>query len=197
MEFTVWDIQNIGAERLRQWFAEFPPAQQQKILQLRRTESRVSRLCAHRLALEMLSRRTGLSMDALAIEADALGKPQVANADIQFNISHSGDFAACAVDDRPVGIDIEALRLVRPALLSRVCCRAEQSYAAPAGTPDALRFFEVWTAKEALLKYRGTGICGDLREVCVVQDGQLHVEGLALLTQHTADYVVTVIHECG
>lgn len=195
MEFTVWDIQNIGAERLRQWFAEFPPAQQQKILELRRTESRVSRLCAHRLALEMLSAAAGLPMAALVIEADPLGKPQVKNAPLHFNLSHSGDFVACAVDARPVGVDIEVIRPVRTALAARVCCPEELDYAAPGGTLDPVRFFALWTAKEALLKYRGTGIRGDLREVCVVQKGRLHLEALELLSSHTGAYALSVVSE--
>ena len=195
MEFTVWDIQNIGAERLRQWFAEFPPAQQQKILELRRTESRVSRLCAHRLALEMLSAAAGLPMAALVIEADPLGKPQVKNAPLHFNVSHSGDFVACAVDARPVGVDIEVIRPVRPALAVRVCGPEELAYAAPGGDLDTVHFFEIWTAKEALLKYRGTGIRGDLREVRVVQEGKLHIEGLHLLSQCCDAYVLSIVSE--
>lgn len=195
MEFTVWDIQKISAERLRQWFGAFSPAQQQEVLALRRTESRVSRLCAHRLALEMLSRQSGLPMAQLAIAADTLGKPQVMDVPLQFNISHSGNFVACAVDGRPVGVDIEVLRPVRPALAARVCCPEELDYAAPGGELDPARFFEVWTAKEALLKYRGTGIRGDLRAVRVVREGHLHVAGLRLLTRRTGDYVLSIVSE--
>ena len=193
MEFRIWDLQQIDAARLRQWFNEFSPAQQQEILSLRRTESRVSRLCAHRLALEMLSRESGLPMAALVIETDPLGKPQVKNAPLHFNVSHSGDFVVCAVDAQPVGVDIEVIHPVRPVLAARVCCPEELAYAAPGGDLDPVRFFEIWTAKEALLKYRGTGIRGDLREVCVVRNGRLHTEGLALLSQCTGDYVLSVV----
>ena len=76
---------------------------------------------------------------------------------LYLSISHSRGLAACAVADRPVGLDVE---LVRPAprRVWEHLSPEERSHAA-----DDAAFFRLWTAKEALLKCRG-GQFGQLRE---------------------------------
>ena len=36
------------------------------------------------------------------------GKPELVGSGIFFNLSHSGNYAACAVSDSPIGLDIQA-----------------------------------------------------------------------------------------
>ena len=86
---------------------------------------------------------------------DAQGKPMTDG--LYLSISHSRELAACAVADRPVGLDVE---LVRPAprRVWEHLSPEERIYAA-----DDAAFFRLWTAKEALLKCRG-GQFGQLRE---------------------------------
>ena len=111
----------------------------------------------------------------LSLEVDKLkegmktgehGKPYLCDYEnIHFNISHSGSLAACAVSDKPVGIDVQIMRLVRKALARKVCTRRELSYLKDAEgfgellTGRALvRFYRVWCSKEAYFKWLGTGI---------------------------------------
>ena len=114
---------------------------------------------------------------------------------IHFSISHTKNAILVAIADAPIGVDIEAFRSPSAALIARTMNATEQaaiaaSAAAAAsaasaataaileppgtasgpgtpqasGTPEAL-FSAIWTRKEAVLKLRGTGIEGDLREV--------------------------------
>ena len=54
------------------------------------------------------------------------GKPYLKNVpDLHFSLSHSGHYAVCVFDHRPVGVDIEQLRPVSGALLQKVCTEAE------------------------------------------------------------------------
>lgn len=118
------------------------------------------------------------------------GKPYLAamprNAEIHFSISHSGLFWACAVADSPVGLDLEDVE-EREARKARRAGRAEErgrdhafwcrqiarrfftpQEIAFAGSQEA--FYEIWTCKEAYVKYKGTGISEGLSTFSVVDD---------------------------
>ena len=115
------------------------------------------------------------------------GKPfLLARPDIHFSISHTKNAILVAIADAPIGVDIEAFRSPSAALIARTMNATEQAAIAASaataasaasaatleppgtaygpGTPEAL-FSAIWTRKEAVLKLRGTGIEGDLREV--------------------------------
>jgi 4'-phosphopantetheinyl transferase len=69
-----------------------------------------------------------------------------------FSISHCKEGIAVAIDDQPIGIDIEAIRPVNNDLIERVMNEEER-----VGMNDRL-FTRLWTQKEAVLKAEGTGI---------------------------------------
>ena len=67
-----------------------------------------------------------------------------------FSISHSGSFVACAIDSRPVGIDIEAYRNIPDTLAKRICTEEELLFIFEKSDKiNYKKFFSVWTAKEA------------------------------------------------
>ncbi|MBA2695867.1 MAG: 4'-phosphopantetheinyl transferase superfamily protein [Actinobacteria bacterium] len=95
------------------------------------------------------------------------GRP-VAGAGIDVGLSHSGGWIAAATTRSGcVGVDIEAPRPVSPALARR--CLADSELAwwedAPPGRARALRFLQLWTAKEAYLKATGAGLSTDPRDL--------------------------------
>ena len=89
------------------------------------------------------------------------GKPYIEGGTC-FSISHSGKLAAIAVDEVPVGLDVEQLPdESRLKLADRFYHPGEQEYVAAAD--DKRRAFcEIWTRKEAYLKMTGEGISTDL-----------------------------------
>ena len=96
------------------------------------------------------------------------GKPYCADLpDVHFNISHSGDYAVCAVASAPVGCDIERIVPYRLRVAER--CFAPEELAALNVLPDeAARtelFFRFWTLKESFLKCVGCGITEPLSSV--------------------------------
>ena len=125
---------------------------------------------------------------------DGNGKPVLQNSALHFNLSHSGDFVACAVYDSPVGIDIEALRDISPTALKRICTAQEQAYICADNSFDSARFLQVWTAKEAYLKYLGCGLRGDMRKIEVVRCGVPTLESRFLHTALTAEYALSVVY---
>jgi 4'-phosphopantetheinyl transferase len=103
----------------------------------------------------------------------AHGKPvlaaPLAASGIEFNLSHSHEMALIGVArGKPVGIDVE---FVRPDFAFDEMARrffTAKEVAALDSLPQPLRqeaFFKFWTAKEAYLKAKGTGLTGKLDEV--------------------------------
>lgn len=84
---------------------------------------------------------------------------------LEFNISHTADWVACvATRGVSVGIDVEAVGRVSPAILRRVASSAEVALAGA----TALGATHLWTRKEAVVKAAG-GTVSDAREVTVSQ----------------------------
>ena len=86
------------------------------------------------------------------------GKPYLANGPY-FSISHCKEGIAVAIDDAPIGIDIEAIRHANEDLIERTMNEEEKRLIANSQQPIADReFTRFWTQKEAIVKAEGTGI---------------------------------------
>ena len=85
------------------------------------------------------------------------GKPTVQDAPF-FNLSHSGNFVMLAVNNTPIGCDIEQLH--KAILTKHVFHPNELAKLSsfPEGDTRNFEFLRLWTAKEAFLKALGTGI---------------------------------------
>lgn len=88
------------------------------------------------------------------------GKPYIPGAPF-FSISHCKEGIAVAVNDKPIGIDIEAIRHADDALIERTMNETERRLIVNGERANGERLFtRLWTQKEAILKCRGTGIEG-------------------------------------
>lgn len=90
---------------------------------------------------------------------------------VQFSVSHSGRYWACAVCTQAVGLDVQKIESrMRNDIASRFFHPDEADYTAKMGVEA---FFDVWTAKESYVKYTGEGIGGRFSRFSVVADGRL------------------------
>ena len=109
------------------------------------------------LARSEICRTTGLANKQLEFSTNGYGKPfLVNNSHIHFNISHAGDFIACALADEPVGIDVELIKSVDLKIAKRFFAPDETAYIA--ANDHILHFYEVWTKKESRIKLEGKGL---------------------------------------
>lgn len=111
------------------------------------------------------------------------GKPYISGGP-EFSISHCKHGIAVAVDERPIGIDIESIRKADEALVERTMNEAEREQI----HSDA-DFIRLWTQKEAYLKYVGTGIVNDLHHVLD------KTEGVTIKTTIKEKYIYTICYE--
>ena len=101
--------------------------------------------------------------EGVHIDRDEHGKPHVAGAELEFNVSHTGDALLLGLNRRvALGVDLEAVRRK-----TRAVTELARRYFSPAeaealeALPENLRriaFLRLWCAKEAALKAHGRGI---------------------------------------
>lgn len=85
------------------------------------------------------------------------GKPFFPDGRFEFSISHTRTIAALAVSDRPVGVDAETFRPVRPGVARRSMNAEELAWIA-ARPEENEALLTLWTCKEALVKRSGQGL---------------------------------------
>ena len=101
---------------------------------------------------------------------------------VDFSISHCKEGIAVALDNHPIGVDIESFREFSDSLLQKTMNEEEISSIRTANDPSIV-FIRLWTQKEALLKMLGTGIVDELPDV------------LDWLPQHPSCQMRTVVSE--
>jgi len=108
------------------------------------------------LLLARTLRNMGLNPSEITVGKDKNGRPRIeGEGRIDFSISHSGRFVACAVsDEERVGVDIE--KISRDSNYLKIADRF-LSEAERKEVKNADDFARMWTRKEAYYKYLGSG----------------------------------------
>lgn len=134
------------------------------------------------------------------------GKPYFKNLPLEFSLSNSGDMWACAISEKPCGIDLQiekenaryneiAKRFYKPIEFEYVKRFGEQA------------FFQIWTRHEAYGKMMGEGFWGDIPElvdeelILIEKIGEYNIseveidEGIycALCTADSAPYPIILL----
>lgn len=99
-------------------------------------------------------RLTGEAMPEIKIKPG--GKPYWEGSRWHLGLCHTRQAVFCAISDGTVGLDAEKIRPVSPATVSRVLSPEELRQFD--GSDEA--FMQLWTLKEAYVKYTGTGLQG-------------------------------------
>ena len=87
------------------------------------------------------------------------GKPFAGVQNVHFNISHSGDWVVCVIDDEENGIDIQKKDRVDIDLAKRFFLTEE--YLALKSQSESQKsdmFYDLWTLKESYIKITGKGL---------------------------------------
>jgi len=123
-----------------------------------------------RKALQMYAEAFDINIDDLPLQKTANGKPYLEGMPLHFSISHTRMLWGCLISSQEVGLDIQEKRNVNfSKLANRFFLEEEIKFVNDNGMDG---FFDVWTRKEACIKYDGTGL-RDLKSFCVVKNGEL------------------------
>jgi 4'-phosphopantetheinyl transferase len=119
-------------------------------------------IAAHGCLRDVLARYLHCRPEQLRFTVNDYGKPALNDHKLEFNLSHSDDFALVAITrEHKVGVDLER---IRPGISSDVIAQQYFSKAEVAELENlALKqrefaFFLCWTRKEAYIKAQGLGL---------------------------------------
>lgn len=141
-------------------------SEQRRLQALRFKYERGQRTCvlAYLLLKRALREEYGITENPV-FEYGEHGKPQiVGHPEIHFNLSHCREAVACAVSNRPIGIDVESVREFKESLV-RYTMNADEIGEILSSERPEVSFIRLWTMKEARLKLTGEGITNDLKTV--------------------------------
>lgn len=141
-------------------------AEQQRAARYISLAARHQFVCSRAIVREIIGRYVGREPADLVFSAQPGGRPFLKGQQLDFNLSHSGDWLVLAIGQGcRFGVDIESYCPSSPheAIVGQHFSRAEQEQwrsAAPDGRAKV--FARIWTRKEAALKAVGIGIIDDL-----------------------------------
>ena len=134
-------------------------------------------VCARTILREILGRYVGREPADLVFAAQAGGRPYLEGQQLDFNLSHSGDWLVLAIGHGcRVGVDIEGYCPSEPheAIVDQHFSRLEQEqWRSTAPDGRAKVFARIWTRKEAALKAVGIGIIDELAMLDTTGDTSL------------------------
>jgi 4'-phosphopantetheinyl transferase len=119
-------------------------------------------IAAHGCLRNILARYLRCEPGQLSFSTNEYGKPVLEERELEFNLSHSSDFALIAVSrGHKVGVDVERVRqdIELESIASRFFSQNEVAEMMVL-SPDrrAIAFFNCWTRKEAYIKAHGLGL---------------------------------------
>lgn len=153
------------------------PERKKRIERMNNKEAVRKQILSGAFLLYCLGKTADVPVRDINLLYNSHGKPYLKNAEIYFNLSHSGDYAVAAVSDSDIGIDVEHLRTKRLNVAKRCFCKEEYEYILSAGSEQDqnIRFLEYWTMKEAFVKCCGAGLSIPLNCFQIIDRGSMCV----------------------
>jgi len=115
---------------------------------------------------------------------NAHGKPYIENGPY-FSISHCKQGIAVAIDEQPIGIDIEGIRHADEDLIERTMNERERLAIRELGMRE---FTRLWTQKEAIVKAHGVGIVSFEQ----LQGIRIQDSGIRIQTFEKENYIYSI-----
>lgn len=172
MKWFKFDINSFTDEEYNKWYSFMSEEKQKRVDKFRFVEDKKRSVAGDMLVRKAISDCLCVSAESINFSISEKGKPYIPDFDIEFNISHSGDMVVCAVDNTPVGIDIEKIRPLDLKISKKVFSDDEliylfdhvpthEDFIFTENEEILKRFFRLWTKKEAYGKFIGCGIFTD------------------------------------
>lgn len=188
----VYDVDQEGYELL---FSLMPFYRKKRISRYAKYEDRVLGVASYALLKYVMYL---LGIPEGDIEIGTYGKPYFKGKHVYFNISHTSNAIACAVESSEVGVDIQNNIREYERIIKRVCTPSEIEKIRSDALPIQY-FTKLWTLKESYVKCIGTGIWDSISQIDFstfdTEWGRLH--GYYFTCKSTEEYCLSVCSKNG
>lgn len=147
---------DIISEELSNNVIKFIPKEKLRVINSYRNKDRNIKVLSEVFLRCILCSTLKISNDSIKFYTQKYGKPIVKDLDIHFNVSHTKNAIAVAISEKNVGVDLERAKFVDIELKKTLFSIDEQNMFEQ-NRLDIKLFFEIWTQKEAYVKFLGTG----------------------------------------
>ena len=170
LEIFILEIdKHLTTENYNEFMQMVSPEKRDRIIRFHNFDDSERTLLADVMIRKTISSRLGLRNDQIEFGVNEYNKPYLLTVpDFHYNISHSDRFVACAINDAPVGIDVEIFKPTDLKIAERFFSKEETAYILSQPDAEQLKaFYMTWTMKEAYIKYLGKGLSIPLNTFCV------------------------------
>lgn len=124
------------------------------------------------------------------------GKPYFTDADIFFSISHCDSGVCCGISDCSIGVDIQDTDIEFEEILDLAMSQREKEVIVRSYAP-AEDFARLWSLKECICKYRGTGIDDSLNKLDFSEAGEdvFSIDGVVFRSENRGDFCISACTE--
>lgn len=107
MKWYKYDIRYLTDNEYEKWYLLMNEEKQHRVNRLCFVDDKKRTVAGEMLARKVISEWCGVTPESISFGTKEHGKLYVKDLAVEFNISHSGDIVVCAIDNNPIGIDIE------------------------------------------------------------------------------------------
>ena len=149
-----------------------------KVMRYSHNRAKLRALTAALLLAKVVNEHCPINFSQTMITENEYGKPNIIGvADFHFSLSHSGEWVVCAIDDQPLGVDVQEICLKTDLDIAERFFSAREARDL-LGLPQIDQrdyFFTLWSLKESFIKAEGKGlsIALDSFEFCVAEPIEL------------------------
>jgi len=141
------------------------PSKQLKLKRYINKRDMYSSLLSELIVRRELFKKLSICNKDIEFEYGENGKPYVDYDNCEFNMSHSGDYVLCGLDDSKIGVDIEQVRYCDFYNIDRVFSDNEKELFYNKLTDKESMFYRTWVLKETYLKATGIGFSINVKSI--------------------------------
>lgn len=173
MEIYAVKISDISEEKLNELCLLIDSEKKCKIEKFVNKKDKIRTVVGEVLIRTIIVENLKISNKYIRFNKNQYGKPYLKEyPNFNFNISHSGDYVLCAIDDKPIGVDVEEVKPIECEEIAKNFFTAKEfDYIVNQDSKFQLdRFYEIWTLKESYIKCCGQGLSMPLKSFSIEVD---------------------------
>ncbi|MGE5342618.1 MAG: 4'-phosphopantetheinyl transferase family protein [Candidatus Omnitrophota bacterium] len=160
------------------------PEKRVRIKKFVREEDRLRGLFADLLIRHVIREKLGIPNKDIDFTTNYYGKPALKGRDdIEFNLSHSGEWVVGVIDNHPVGIDVEQIQSI-DLDISKHYFSEDEHFDLMNKSDKFDYFFTLWSLKESYIKILGKGLSHPLNAFSIKyhspENISMHINGQAI-----------------